>query len=240
MNTVRVMVADDHAVLVDAVVARLEVEPDLVVVGKAYHADAVEETAKRLRPDVLVLDIEFGDADGIDIALRLRESLPSTRVVMLTAHDDISTASTAVLAGISGFVAKDATSKELIDAIRVASSGDAWIQPRILRAVLDELADRGRAPKLTLDQEKLTRLTSREMHVFCHMVEGLDRESIARLLYLSTNTVRSHVRNLFGKLEVNTSLEAVTLGLRAGVRKAGDGSCQLCVADAPLQVAKRR
>ena len=112
---------------------------------------------------------------------------------------------------------------------------------RVLRRVLDELAARRRAPKLLPDQQKLNRLTGRERHVLSHMVEGLDRESIARLLYLSTNTVRTHVRNLFAKLEVNSSLGAVALGLRSGVRNADGGPCALCQSDAALaQPAKMR
>lgn len=223
VGLLRVMVADDHRVLVDALAARLDAEADIVVVGKTYSSVGARSMARSLRPDVLLLDVEFGDGDGsgdgLDIARRLQQELPATQIVMLTAHDDTATASAAVLAGVSGYVAKDATSSELIAAIRLAASGDAWIQPRILRRVLDDLAHR--RPRLTADQERVARLTDRETEILGLMVAGMDRAAIARRLYLSTNTVRTHVRNLFTKLGVNSSLEAVALGMRAGLGPAG-------------------
>lgn len=219
VGPLRVMVADDHRVFVDALQARLDNEPDVVVVGTSYSAAGANAMARSLRPDVLLLDARFADGDGLDIAARLNHDLPGTRIVMVTAHDDTATASDAVRAGVSGFLSKDASGAELLQAIRAAAEGHAWIQPRILRAVLDDLAFR--APRLTAEQEKVARLTERELEVLRLMVDGMDRASIARRLYLSTNTVRTHVRNLFAKLEVNSSLEAVALAMRAGLGPTG-------------------
>jgi len=215
VGLLRIVVADHHRVFVEALRARLDREPDIVVVGTSHSAAGASAMARSLRPDVLLLDARFADGDGLEVAARLSRDLPGTRVVVVTEHDDSATASDAVRAGVSGFLSKDASGSELLQAIRAAADGHVWIQPRILRPVLDDLASR--APRLTADQERVARLTERELEVLRLMVDGQDRASIARRLCLSTNTVRTHVRNLFAKLEVNSSLEAVTLAMRAGL-----------------------
>ena len=221
MSEVRVLVADDHRAFADAIAIRLEAEPDIAVVGVAGTAASAEEMARSLQPDVIVLDVEFGDGDGIEVARRLREEAPQVRIVVVTFHDDTLTASSAARAGVAGFLAKDASTEELVGAIRIAARGGTWIHERVLGRVLEELAQG--SPRRTPEQELFDRLTQREADVLDGMIRGLDRASIGRELYLSTNTVRTHTRNLLAKLGVHSSLEAVALALRAGVRPRGQG-----------------
>lgn len=213
----RIVLADDHRIFVDALAAQLQAEPFFAVVGRAHSVRSTERMATDLRPDVLLVDVEFEDGDGIELARRLRVVVPGTNILVLTAHDDTAVASKAVRAGVAGFLSKDVSRDELIDAIRCARGGGAWIQPRILRGVLDDLL-RG-APPPTPDQVKLERLTDRELEVLREMVRGRDRNAIAQQLYVSKNTVRTHIRNLLAKLEAHSSLEAVTIGVRAGLGK---------------------
>lgn len=213
----RIVLADDHRIFVDALAAQLEAEPDLAVVGRAHSVRSTERMVTDLRPDVLLVDVEFEDGDGIELARRLRVVVPGTNILVLTAHDDTAVASKAVRASVAGFLSKDVSRDELIDAIRWARGGGAWIQPRILRGVLDDLL-RG-IPPPTPDQVKLERLTDRELEVLREMVRGRDRNAIAQQLYVSKNTVRTHIRNLLAKLEAHSSLEAVTIGVRAGLGK---------------------
>jgi DNA-binding NarL/FixJ family response regulator len=220
MSPVRVLIADDHRSFAEAIALRLAAEADFVVVGTVGTVEAAEEAATSLRPDVLLLDVELGRGDGIGLARRLRDTLQATKVVIVTFRDDIDTASAAVRAGVSGFMAKDATPDELVQAVRNVARGERWIQPRLLGPVLDELS---RHPgSLTQDQHKLAKLSDRERVVLHCLVRGMDRASIARELFLSTNTVRTHTRNLLAKLDVHSSLEAVAVALRAGMRPVDD------------------
>lgn len=216
MTTTRVLVADDHRAFADALAALVGAEEDLIVVGVGTSAATALSLAESLRPDVLLLDVEFPDGDGIEVAERLRTTAPGVRVVVVSGHDDVATAAGAVRAGAIGFVTKEASSEELVGAVRSAAKGQAWVEARLLAGVLGELA-RGSAPR-TPEQEKLDRLTQRERQVLECMVRGLDRGSIARTLFLSTNTVRTHSQRLLAKLEVHSTLEAVALALRAGLR----------------------
>ena len=209
------MLADDHRVFVDALAVQLEAEADVVVVGRAHDLRTTEELARKLMPDVLLSEVEFEDGDGIELAARLQTEIPELGIVMLTAHDDTATAVAAVKAGVAGFLCKDASLHEVVFAITSAARHEAWIQSRLLRNVLKTLVHGDSA--VSPEQEKLARLTEREFEVLCYMVQGLDRTAIARELYLSKNTVRTHIRNLLAKLEKHSSVEAVSFGLRAGL-----------------------
>ena len=190
---------------------------DVGTIGSLADADA---TIKALRPDVLVLDVEVRRENSLGLASSLRTELPGMATVVVTFRDDVETASAAVRAGALGFVVKDTEPSDLLVAIRAAARGEAWIQPRLLAPVLAELT---RHPgTLSPDQQRLARLSEREHDVLGYMVRGYDRASIAAELYLSSNTVRTHTRNLLAKLDVRSSLEAVALALRAGMRPTSD------------------
>jgi DNA-binding NarL/FixJ family response regulator len=215
-RTIRVLIADDHRAFAEAIAVLLAAKPDFVVVGVCRTAVDTELAVSATRPDVLLLDVELGSDDGIELARRLRDTVPGTAVVIVTFRDDLETVSAAVRAGVAGFLAKDATPEELVDAVRRIASGDRWIQSRLLGPLLDELADH--PGSRTPTQQRLATLTERELTVLRHMVRGLDRASIARELYLSTSTVRTHTQNLLAKLGVHSSLEAVAVALKAGMR----------------------
>ena len=216
MQSIRVLIVDDHRSFAEAIAMWLGAEPDVVLVGTLVSLDDAEATIKVLRPDVLVLDVEVSQENSLPLASRLKSELPGMATVVVTFRDDVDTASAAVRAGALGFVVKDADPSDLLVAIRAAARGEAWIQPRLLAPVLAELTQH--PGTLTPDQQKLARLSEREHAVLCYMVRGYDRSTIAGELYLSSNTVRTHTRNLLAKLDVHSSLEAVALALRAGLR----------------------
>jgi DNA-binding NarL/FixJ family response regulator len=216
MDCVRVLVADDHRAFAEAVALRLAAETGVVVVGTAHTALEVEDQVAALQPDVLVLDVELGQDDGIALARWLRSQHPHTQIVVVTFRDDVDAASAAVRGGVAAFLVKDCTSEELVDAVWRAARGDRWIEPRLLGPVLDDLTENPGAR--TPEQDMLATLSDREYTVLEHMVEGLDRASIARRMFLSTHTVRTHTRSLMLKLDVHSALEAVALALRAGLR----------------------
>lgn len=211
----KVLVVDDHPVLAEALATRLDAEADLRVVGTVNTAAGAARAVERLAPHVVVLDVELGDGDGLELAARLRERHPEVRVVVVTGHDDVATAARAVRAGVSGLVTKDGPIDLLTTAIRGAMRDESHWPPRLLTGVLRELQHQ--AAERNQYAELLQRLTPRERDVLACMVRGLDRAGIARELYLSVDTVRTHTQNLFAKLQVHSSLEAVSVALRAGM-----------------------
>lgn len=212
MKAIRVLIVDDHRVFAEAIAARLDAEPDLRVVGQANTAAQALDAVETLDPDIVLLDVELGGDDGIDLAERLRATPAAPAVVIVSFLADPVRVGEAVRAGAAGWVTKDAPTEELLGAIRGVAVGESWIPPRLLTGVLHELLTTRRI--VDEDEERLGRLTPRERSVLDMMADGLDRSSIAERMFLSTNTVRTHVQNIFAKLHVRSSLEAVALALR--------------------------
>ena len=215
ISTVRVLVVDDHQVFADALSVRLGAEPDLEVVGVAHSGADAEHLARRHAPDVVILDVELGDADGLELAPRLLDGHPERRIVVATAHDTAEVATRSIRAGVRGFVSKDGGFDDLLRAVRGVIRGETWIPPRLLTSVLDDLRDQGDRNREF--EALMGLLTPRERDVLACMVSGLDRASVARELGLSIDTVRTHTQNMFAKLHVHSVLEAVGLAVRAGV-----------------------
>jgi DNA-binding NarL/FixJ family response regulator len=215
---VRVLVVDDHQVFAEALSALLNAEPDFEVVGTASTTGAATAAAASHVPDIAVVDVELGGADGVELAGRLREDHPGLKVVCVTCLEDASRVVDAVRAGASAWVIKDASFDELAGAIRGAMRGESWIPPKLLTGVLSQM--QGNQKEADEFEKRLSRLTDREHEVLRCMVAGLDRASIARQLFLSKNTIRTHTQNILAKLEVHSSLEAVALALRAGIRES--------------------
>jgi DNA-binding NarL/FixJ family response regulator len=214
----RIVIVDAHRVFAEAVAHRLGGEPDLSVVAAVATPSEALAAVETHRPDLALVDADLGRADGVELAAALRTAAPNLAVLMVSADADPVRVSEAVRAGVSGWLTKDAGTEELLAAVRGAPRGETHIAPRILTGVIRELLASRRA--LDADAERLARLTPRERAVLECMADGLDRQAIARRLYLSTNTVRTHVQNILTKLGVHSSLEAVALMLRV---RMGEG-----------------
>jgi DNA-binding NarL/FixJ family response regulator len=214
-----VLIVDDHLLFAEAVASMLEAKGGFTVVGVAGSVAEARAMVEEHTPDVVTLDVELPDGDGIDFARELHANGVTSRVFMLTFRDDPLTASQAVQAHVAGFGAKDMSADKLIEGLTWAARGGKWIEPRVLNAVLEGLLAE---PTPTPEQQKLALLTPREREVLECMALGLDRAASGRRLFLSTNTVRTHSRNLFAKLGVHSSLEAVAHLRRAGAMVGQD------------------
>ncbi len=207
----RVLVVDDHRTFAELLMMALEAEPDLVCVGRASSAREAFRLVDELEPDLVVMDVQMPGIDGIEATRRLMSGRPDLRVVVLTAHTDPSYLVRAAAAGACAFLPKDGGLEEMLTTLRSASPGMLVLQPDQLAALA------ARREPVGEQGETGIALTPRERDVIQLMAEGLDPRAISRLLGISLNTSRGHVKSLLAKLQAHSQLEAVVNARRVGI-----------------------
>jgi len=211
-SLIKVVLADDHAVVRKGIREFLEEAGDLQIVAEANTgAEAVALTQEH-RPDVVVLDIQMPEMSGVEAARQIKALAPEVSVLVLTAYDDDPYIFALLQAGASGYVLKDASSEELVRAVRVVAAGDSALAPAITAKVMSQLAS-GRPPGA---QAVVEGLTERELDVLRLAAKGYTNRAIGRDLGISDRTVQGHLANIFGKLGVSTRTEAVLLAMKQG------------------------
>lgn len=214
---VSLLICDDHKVLTDALALVVGLDHDLSLVAAPVHTaeDAIALAAEQL-PDVVLMDIVFkGGMSGIDATRAIKEISPSTKVVIMTAHDDDRLLVEAVEAGASGFLGKDEAAEEILSAAKAAADGEVLIDPATLTRILHQVAREREEHRGAMDL--LDDLTEREKEILQLLAEGMRNEEIAQKLFISPQTVQTHIRNVLGKLRVHSKLEAVAFAVRHGV-----------------------
>lgn len=213
MGPLSILVVDDHKLFAEALQARLSREPDMSPVRLATSAAEALALAGASVPDVAVLDVVLASDDGVALAQRLVETYDRCRVVMMTEVNSPETAAQALRSGARAWLSKTVAIEELLRVIRGVTRDEVWIAPRLLGEVLPRLLGNDRPSVLDT-------LTVREREILQCAVDGLTRTAAAERLGVSANTVRTHTQNLFAKLGVHSTLEAVAAGLRHGLRSA--------------------
>ncbi|GAA2423364.1 response regulator transcription factor [Actinomadura vinacea] len=213
---IRVLIVDDHALFAEALAARLNREPDLVILPIAAGVRRALALAATERPQVVVLDMTLGAESGLDVLSRIRERHPEMRVVVLSAMSEVDAIVQAVRFGAVGWLSKTESADLVARVIRAAAHHGGWLPPDVLGEVLRRLLEDG--PEPNGGARLLAELTPREREVLQCMVDGLNRAEIADRLGLSANTVRTHTQNLLAKLDMHSALEAITLAMRAGMK----------------------
>lgn len=214
--TVRLLVVDGHRMFAEALAGSMTLADGITVVGTATNAARAFELVRTFRPDVVTLDADVGEADGVDIARELHRTAAPPKIVMVTCVADVDRILQAIWAGALGWVSKESPTATLADVVRGVARGHAWFPPHLLGTVLHAIvaASGGEPP----DRTPLAALTPRERQVLRCMLAGLDRGATAQLLGLSLNTVRTHAQSVLAKLHVHSALEAVAVALRVGMR----------------------
>ena len=223
--TIRVVVADDQALVRSGFTVLLSGEPDIDVVGEAGNGAEAVAVAAREHPEVLLMDVRMPVMDGLEATRRITgdESLASTRVVILTTFDLDEYVYEALRAGASGFLLKDTLPVDLLNAVRVVSAGDALIAPRITRRLIEEFARRPAPAATDATRKALDQITEREREVLELVARGQSNAEIAAQLYVSHATVKTHVSRLLMKLDARDRAQLVMIAYETGVVKPGAG-----------------
>ncbi len=209
---VRILIAEDHAVVRQSVRVMLEMEPEFVVVGEAEDGQQALDLSEKVDPDLILMDIRMDGMDGVEATRILRERSPSIGILILTGFGDDAVLLQAVEAGAHGFLLKDASAEELKKAILRVVAGESHMTPALLRKLLDELATREELPHPAHSE-----LTPREHEVLEALARGLSNEEIANELVISEKTVKTHLGSIFGKLHVDGRAQAMLYAIREGL-----------------------
>ncbi len=207
---VRILIADDHPVIREGLSAMLSSVEGFEVVGEAKDGQEVLDLALRLKPDVVLMDLRMPGMDGVQAMRLIHAQCESVRFIILTVYDNDEYIFEGIRAGASAYLLKDVSREELINAIREVHSGQSLLHPQITRKLLERVSS-------STEAEQGSTLTEREIEILRMMANGASNKQIAVRLSISSHTVKTHVSNIYQKLEVNDRAEAVAKAIRKGI-----------------------
>jgi DNA-binding NarL/FixJ family response regulator len=217
--SIRVLLADDQAMVRAGFRMILGSEPDIEVVGEAENGEQAAAAANRLRPDVVLMDIQMPGVDGLQATRRITQNQQlATRVVILTTFERDEYVFEAMQSGASGFLLKNAPPEELIQAVRVVAAGDALLAPSVTRRIIEQFARRPVEPDV---RERLESLTQREREVLVMLARGNSNAELAAELFVTEGTIKTHVSSLLAKLGLRDRVQAVVLAYESGLVRPG-------------------
>lgn len=216
--SLRVLIADDQALLRAGFRLILSGEGDMEVVGEVANGEEAVKAAKALNPDVILMDVRMPKTDGLQATKAIASTRPTApRVLVLTTYDLDEYVYEALDAGASGFVLKDTSPEDLVKAIRVVAAGDSLLSPSITRRLIEEFARRRSKPGSSDD--RIARLTERESEVLVLIASGLSNQEIAGRLFVGESTIKTHVTRILDKLQARDRAQAVVIAYESGLMK---------------------
>ncbi|MFG3282411.1 response regulator [Streptomyces sp. NPDC048111] len=220
-RTIRVVVADDQAVVREGIVMLLGLLPGIEVVGSARDGEEALALTARLAPDIVLMDLRMPRCDGVEATRRIRAEHPGTEVVILTTYADDDSLFPALKAGARGYLTKDAGGDEIVRSIEDVLAGQAGLAPSVQRRLLERVM----APQAPAAPAELPDgLTAREGEVLTLVADGMSNSEIAHALHISTATVKTHINNIFGKTGVRDRVQAMRYAYRHGLSRPPGGS----------------
>jgi DNA-binding NarL/FixJ family response regulator len=215
---ITVAIADDHALVRRGLGVMLDNEDDLSVVAEASNGAEAVEAVRRTEPDVVVMDVQMPELDGIEATQQIVASGAATRVLVVTTFDLDEYVFAALRAGAAGFLLKDAKPAELARAVRTVAAGDSLLAPRVTRRLVEHFAD---GPRVGVALGEFDSLTARELEVLRLVARGLSNQEIGTELFLSDKTIKTHVTRVLSKLGLKSRTQAVVKAYETGLVRAG-------------------
>lgn len=213
MKKIRILLADDHNVLRQGIAQLLDSQEDMEVVAQAKNGSEAVEMAVANKPDIILLDINMPEMDGVKATEKIKKTLPKTQIIILTMYKIDNFVFEAIKAGASGYLLKEVEMRDLLAAVRAVARGEAILDPAVARRVLDEL----RTPTPTEEASSESTLAKRDIQILSLLGQGLSNQIIAEQLSLSEKTVRNRLSLIFKQLHLKNRTEAALYALRKGL-----------------------
>jgi DNA-binding NarL/FixJ family response regulator len=210
MDTIRIMVVDDHAIMRDGIRALLSLHDDIVIVGEASEGSEAIDKAEEFMPDIVIMDIAMPGMDGLEASRRIRKKNPRVKILVLTQHDNKEYILSAIKAKVDGYVPKRALGEELVSAIRALHRGDSFLYPSAATALIDSYRQQA-------ELEPYDLLTAREREVLKLIAEGHTSREISDMLFISLKTVLGHRSKIMQKLDLHNRTELIKYAMRKGL-----------------------
>lgn len=208
-QTIRILIADDHPVVRKGIKALLNTEPGLEVVGEAADGEQAVTKARILKPDVILMDLSMPRKDGVQAISEIRQEIPEAKILVLTSFAEDKRVIAAIEAGALGYLLKDSSPQELIRAVRTVHQGESSLHPTVAHKLIHRF-------QRSSEENQTESLTAREIKVLRLIAEGLSNHDIAKKLFISEPTVRTHVSNILRKLRLDNRTQAALYALREG------------------------
>lgn len=205
---IKVMLADDHVLMREGIRQLLEFDGSIEVIGEASDGEECLQKLEKVKPDVLLLDINMPKLNGIEVLEEIKRKNINVKVLILTVHNEVDYLIRAVDIGVDGYILKDSESAELKKAIMTVMDGESYIQPKLIPMLNKRLITRDS------DKEKLESLTGREKEVLIEVANGMFNKEIATSLHISERTVKNHISNIFKKLDVSDRTQAAVFAIK--------------------------
>ena len=213
-KTITILLVDDHTIVRQGLGRLLEEQSDLKIVGEATNGNIAVEQAMKLKPDIVIMDIAMPRMNGIEAAKRIRKQLPETKILILSMYAHEHYIHELLETGVSGYLLKDSSGRDIINAIHAAMKDETFLSPSISKKLVDTyLSPRKRSPKA----ERYKKLSNREREVFQLIAEGHTTRQIADMLYVSISTVKSHRANIMEKLNIDSPVKLVHFAIQLGL-----------------------
>ena len=216
---IRVLIADDHQVVRQGLLTFLELQPDIVVVGEAADGLAAVEMVQQLQPHVVLMDLVMPGLDGIAATRKIRAQQPAVQVIVLTSFTEDDKVFPAIQAGAASYLLKDVEPDELVEAIRAVHRGEARLHPDIARKLMEQVTHA--QPSAHEASPAAGELTVRELEVVRLVATGKSNQEIARILVISDKTVKTHISNILGKLNLQDRTQLAIFALKTGLAEDG-------------------